>query len=88
MSDYLVIQNDEDGDVKMEVVTGPEMKTRLGSGYYGDHPNFFSRADITSQSGLGKTWDFANSGPRGILIIKTDGIVVPKMRQTVTHWEL
>jgi hypothetical protein len=84
MSDYLVIQNSEDGDVRMEVVSGPELKTRLGSDHYGDNPNFFSRSDLVANG----RWDFANSGARGILIVKTDAIVIPKARQTITHYEL
>jgi hypothetical protein len=81
MKNYLVIRTNDDGECYGTLYTATELQERLDEDYWGENPNFLTPKDV----GVG---DFVNSGPRGLLIIETSGIVIPKPKQQVTKWEL
>ncbi len=83
--EYLVLTNSEDGDVRLRVVGEEALVEELRE----DEPDwneFVTVKDIHDRGPGG--WDFANEGKRGSLIVRVDGVVIPKPVQAVTDWRL
>lgn len=84
MSKMLEISNTEDGEVYARVVTVKVLQAELDA-----HPDdfdedsFFSAKAFTADS-----WDFANTGPRGRLLVPLDAIVTPKPEKRATAWRI
>lgn len=83
----MVIGNSEDGEVYIEVMPVSKFKARLNEDYYGE-AEVFTAKDIEAAGGAHGAWDFANYGPRGIIVVPLSSVLVPKPKQRVTEWEL
>jgi hypothetical protein len=85
---FLILSNSEDGDVQLRHVTEAQLKQELRDGDLGDC--FLSASDVKDHQGEGawSSWDFANFGARGVLILRADAVVTPKPKETVTEWEV
>jgi hypothetical protein len=85
---YVVLSNSEDGEVQLEILTKSGLERQLNEGYWGDDPFFFSQGDVTDQIKGGSAWDFANYGPRGLLVFPLDAVRVPRAVKTAVTWEV
>ena len=84
---YVVLSNSEDGNVRLELVTAAELLRKLNGRWWGEG-RIFQRSDLESQCAAGSSWDFANEGPRGLVILQADAIVIPEEKTVVTEYEL
>lgn len=89
-SGYFILENSEDGDVRLTHVTREGLLDLLAE-FSDDEvdPRALSERDIRGEcESRAGSWDFANTGPRGMIIFKADSVIVPVAKQVKTVYEI
>ena len=82
MKEFLILTNSEDGEVNLRLISRQQLLLELERGDWGNDPTFFTAEDVRRQG----SWDFANEGSRGRLIVEASAVAIPKTEETVTKW--
>ena len=78
---FIVISNSEDGDVRVSRVTRKCLLSLLAEA------GVIGMATVAEEN-RGCSWDFANDGPRGMMIFPESALVEPKAKKVVETWEI
>jgi hypothetical protein len=86
---YVMISNSEDGGVRLRYLSRHELEQELeDAADEGRELRVFNETVLAGKARGVCGWDFANEGERGCVIFKTSGLVVPKVIERVTRYEL
>lgn len=87
---YFVLENNEDGEVHLTHLDRSgllDMLTEISDDER--ELNAFSARDILLECESGRgSWDFANAGPRGMVIFKAEAVIVPEAKKVKVVYEV